>query len=188
LPADEAARARIREALDESQLVEAAAGTGKTTVLVERLVAILEQGRGTVDGLAAVTFTRKAAGELKLRLRQALDARLLELRGTGAAVDRQERLENAISRLEQAAIGTIHSLCADILRGSGSRSGVRRTGGGRGASPVHPQLPALDRGAARGDAAGTATGTGASCGRTMVAQSVGARPAARGRVAPRRLA
>ena len=114
-PADEAARRRIREALDRSQLVEAAAGTGKTTVLVERLVAILEEGRGTVDGLAAVTFTRKAAGELKLRLRQALDARLLELRGIGSSTERQERLENAISRLEQAAIGTIHSLCADIL-------------------------------------------------------------------------
>ncbi|MCY3929864.1 MAG: UvrD-helicase domain-containing protein [Acidobacteria bacterium] len=123
-PADEAARARIREALGESQLVEAAAGTGKTTVLVERLVAILEEGRGTVDGLAAVTFTRKAAGELKLRLRQALDARLLELRGIGAATERQERLENAISRLEQAAIGTIHSLCADILRERPVEAGV----------------------------------------------------------------
>ena len=123
-PADEAARRRIRQALDESQLVEAAAGTGKTTVLVERLVAILEQGRGTVDGLAAVTFSRKAAGELKLRLRQALDARLLELRGAGAAVDRQARLENAISRLEQAAIGTIHSLCADILRERPVEAGV----------------------------------------------------------------
>ena len=81
--ADEAARRRIREALEESQLVEAAAGTGKTTVLVERLVAILEQGLGKVDGLAAVTFTRKAAGELKLRLREELDKRLLELRAAG---------------------------------------------------------------------------------------------------------
>ena len=124
LPADEAARRRIREALDESQLVEAAAGTGKTTVLVERLVAILEEGRGSVDGLAAVTFTRKAAGELKLRLRQALDARLIELRGSGAAGERPANLETAISRLEQAAIGTIHSLCADILRERPVEAGV----------------------------------------------------------------
>ena len=123
-PADEAARRRIREALDESQLVEAAAGTGKTTVLVQRLVAILEEGRGTVDGLAAVTFTRKAAGELKLRLRQALDARLIELRGSGADGERQRNLEQAISRLEQSSIGTIHSLCADILRERPVEAGV----------------------------------------------------------------
>ena len=122
--ADEAARRRIREALDESQLVEAAAGTGKTTVLVERLVAILEQGLGRVDGLAAVTFTRKAAGELKLRLREELDKRLVELRAAGVADDRTQNLETAISRLEEASIGTIHSLCAEILRERPVEAGI----------------------------------------------------------------
>jgi len=124
LLADEAARRRIREALDESQLVEAAAGTGKTTVLVERLVAILEQGLGKVDGLAAVTFTRKAAGELKLRLREELDKRLLELRAAGEVGERTDNLEAAISRLEEASIGTIHSLCAEILRERPVEAGV----------------------------------------------------------------
>ncbi len=124
LLADEAARRRIREALKESQLVEAAAGTGKTTVLVERLVAILEQGLGTVDGLAAVTFTRKAAGELKLRLREELDKRLLELRAAGEVGERTDNLEAAISRLEEASIGTIHSLCAEILRERPVEAGV----------------------------------------------------------------
>ena len=122
--ADEAARRRIREALDESQLVEAAAGTGKTTVLVERLVAILEEGVGRVDGLAAVTFTRKAAGELKLRLREELDKRLIALRAEGAADRRTRNLEAAISRLEEASIGTIHSLCAEILRERPVEAGV----------------------------------------------------------------
>ncbi len=122
--ADEPARRRIREVLNESQLVEAAAGTGKTTVLVERLVAILEQGLGTVDGLAAVTFTRKAAGELKLRLREELDRRLIELRAGGAADERTANLEAAISRLEEASIGTIHSLCAEILRERPVEAGV----------------------------------------------------------------
>ncbi len=122
--ADETARRRIREALGESQLVEAAAGTGKTTVLVERLVALLEQGLGTVDGLAAVTFTRKAAGELKLRLREELDRRLVELRAAGVADRRTENLEAAISRLEEASIGTIHSLCAEILRERPVEAGV----------------------------------------------------------------
>ncbi len=122
--ADGAARRRIREALEESQLVEAAAGTGKTTVLVERLVAILERGLGTVDGLAAVTFTRKAAGELKLRLREELDKRLVELRAAGGADERTRNLEAAISRLEEASIGTIHSLCAEILRERPVEAGV----------------------------------------------------------------
>ncbi len=124
LLADEAARRRIREALDESQLVEAAAGTGKTTVLVERLVAILEQGLGKVDGLAAVTFTRKAAGELKLRLREELDKRLLSLRAASAVGEGTDNLEAAISRLEEASIGTIHSLCAEILRERPVEAGV----------------------------------------------------------------
>src|SRR5215471_11109028 len=70
---DAEARKRIRESLDESLIVEAAAGTGKTTELVQRIVAILRSGRTTVDKIVAVTFTRKAAGELRLRLRVELD-------------------------------------------------------------------------------------------------------------------
>src|SRR6516162_8798301 len=70
---DADARKRIRESLDESLIVEAAAGTGKTTELVQRIVAILRTGRTTVDRIVAVTFTRKAAGELRLRLRVELD-------------------------------------------------------------------------------------------------------------------
>ena len=115
LAADEAARERIRSSLDESLLVEAAAGTGKTTVLVERLVATLAEGRARPDSLVAVTFTRKAAGELKLRLRQSLDAALAVAREQGDDQDRQSNLELAIARLEEARIGTIHSFCADIL-------------------------------------------------------------------------
>ncbi|MEO1369090.1 MAG: UvrD-helicase domain-containing protein, partial [Acidobacteriota bacterium] len=73
LAADAAARERLRTSLDESLIVEAAAGTGKTTVLVDRLVAVLRAGSARVERVVAVTFTRKAAGELKLRLRQQLD-------------------------------------------------------------------------------------------------------------------
>jgi len=112
--ADEDAEARrlIGSDLDHSFLVEAAAGTGKTTMLVRRLVAVLEAGRADVDGIVAVTFTRKAAGELKLRLRQALDERRAALDEAGA----RQRLERAIARLEEAHIGTIHAFCAEILR------------------------------------------------------------------------
>ena len=107
---DHAARLRIRESLDESLIVEASAGTGKTTALVQRLVAVLGSGRTTVDRIAAVTFTHKAAGELKLRLREQLDK---------ARHDRPAEanlLEHALEHLEEASIVTIHGFCAQILR------------------------------------------------------------------------
>src|ERR1041385_1867762 len=105
---DAEARRRISESLDESLIVEASAGTGKTTELVRRIVAVLASGRTTIDRIAAVTFTHKAAGELKLRLREEMDKA------------RQERssaeLEHALEHLEEASIGTIHSFCAQLLR------------------------------------------------------------------------
>ncbi|MFN0165296.1 MAG: UvrD-helicase domain-containing protein [Bryobacteraceae bacterium] len=110
-PGDQEARRRIRESLDESLIVEAAAGTGKTTVLVERIAAVLASGRATIERIVAVTFTRKAAGELKLRLRQELDER--RRRSSGRERD---HLEQALERLEEARIGTIHAFCAEILR------------------------------------------------------------------------
>ncbi len=103
---DEAARERIRTSLDESLIVEASAGTGKTTALVGRIVAVLAQKKTTIDKIAAVTFTHKAAGELKLRLREELDKQRHDA----------PALEDALQRLEEASIGTIHSFCAQILR------------------------------------------------------------------------
>ena len=126
LDADAEARLRIRESLDESLWVEAAAGTGKTTVLVERLVRMLAQGRARVDRVVAVTFTRKAAGELKLRLRQDLDAARAALGPDPepAQADQHRRLSEAIARLEEAHIGTIHSFCAELLRRRPVEAGV----------------------------------------------------------------
>ena len=66
---DELARQHIRTALDESLIAEAAAGTGKTTEMVRRIVNTLKNGKTSVERIVAVTFTRKAAGELRLRLR-----------------------------------------------------------------------------------------------------------------------
>ncbi|MBK9167232.1 MAG: UvrD-helicase domain-containing protein [Bryobacterales bacterium] len=108
---DAAARDAIRHALDESLFVEAAAGTGKTTELVRRIVAVLASGRARVEGIVAVTFTRKAAGELKLRLRQMLDEARAAETGAGSM-----NLEDAVARLEEARIGTIDAFCADLLR------------------------------------------------------------------------
>ncbi len=112
LPVDAAARKRIRESLGESMLVEAAAGTGKTTELIARLVEVLASGRGAVDRVVAVTFTEKAAGELKLRLREALEnARHVEAPGSS----RRECLDHAVAHLEEARVSTIHGFCNDLL-------------------------------------------------------------------------
>jgi ATP-dependent exoDNAse (exonuclease V) beta subunit len=110
---DGAQRERIRTALDETLVVEAAAGTGKTSELVARLVNVLAEGRGTVERIAALTFTEKAAGELKLRLRAGLED---ERRRAPAGGPRRERLETAIAHLEEARISTIHGFCNDLLR------------------------------------------------------------------------
>ena len=120
LEADRQARQRIGSSLGESLLVEAAAGTGKTTQLVARLVAVLASGDTTVDRVVAVTFTRKAAGELQLRLRQELE----RARGEATEPDRRRHLEDAIARLEEANIGTIHSFCADVLRERPVEAGI----------------------------------------------------------------
>src|SRR5579883_3381199 len=109
---DREARERIRTSLGESLIVEASAGTGKTTELVHRLLHILQTGTGRIENIVAVTFTHKAAGELKLRLRQRLD----EARQSATDPTHIANLEDALKRLEEAAIGTIHSFCAQILR------------------------------------------------------------------------
>jgi ATP-dependent helicase/nuclease subunit A len=109
---DRAARERIRTSLAESLLVEASAGTGKTTELVARIVNVLASGAATIGQIVAVTFTNKAAGELKLRLRQELD----RARESVSSPAERRNIENALEHLEEASIGTIHSFCAQILR------------------------------------------------------------------------
>jgi len=111
--ADQEARDRIRDELGTTLVVEAASGTGKTTELVTRMVALLTAGRARLDHMVAVTFTDAAAGELKLRLRKAIeDAR----RDPACPADARELLDAALPQLEEARIGTIHSFCADLLR------------------------------------------------------------------------
>jgi ATP-dependent helicase/nuclease subunit A len=109
---DAAEREQIRTSLDETLVVEAAAGTGKTSELVARLVNVLAEGKGTVQSIAAVTFTEKAAGELKLRLRAGLEEAREREAPDGA---RRARLEDAIARLEEARVSTIHGFCNDLL-------------------------------------------------------------------------
>ena len=104
-PIDHAAREAAASQLDTTFFVEAAAGTGKTTALVGRIVNIVACGRARLHEVVAITFTEKAAGELKIRLREELEKTLAG-----------EALRAALGDLERAQITTIHSFCAALLR------------------------------------------------------------------------
>ncbi|WP_407123432.1 UvrD-helicase domain-containing protein [Bradyrhizobium sp. STM 3561] len=107
---DAKARDRILNDYETTLFVEAAAGTGKTTVLVGRIVGLIRSGKGTLARIVAVTFTEKAAGEMKLRLRLELEKARLH-----ADPAERNRLDKALEELELAHIGTIHAFCGDLL-------------------------------------------------------------------------
>src|SRR5256885_11353515 len=111
--ADQAARDRIRDDLDTTLVVEAAAGTGKTSALVGRILSGIVSGRVSLANIVAVTFTEFAAGELKLRLRFAIEEARQEHQ---VSAEITKYLRQAVEELEEARIGTIHSFCADLLR------------------------------------------------------------------------
>jgi ATP-dependent exoDNAse (exonuclease V) beta subunit len=102
-----------------STVVEASAGTGKTTALVNRIVDAIAEGTA-VENIVAVTFTHAAAGNMKLRVRQELERRRA---GVGEARVR-ELLSDAARSLDRAFIGTIHAFCAQLLRRRPVEAGV----------------------------------------------------------------
>ncbi len=113
------AQTRAIETLDRDVAVSAGAGAGKTRVLVERYLTILARGRAACDGIMAITFTNKAAKEMKDRIRK----RAAEL----AAADDDEagrRWRAVLGELEYAPIGTFHSFCARVLRENPVEAGL----------------------------------------------------------------
>lgn len=114
---DERARGRIVSHLDVTFLVEAGAGSGKTSSLVERMVALIRTGKASVEQIAAITFTRKAASELRLRFQLALEKALATaLAGEAVSAAERDGLEAALGNLNLCFIGTIHSFCGRLLR------------------------------------------------------------------------
>ena len=87
-----------------NMLVSASAGTGKTTVMIERIASLIEDG-ADVSELCVVTFTNLAAAEMKKRLA----AKLTEKRDNKRIVEQLEHLDNA-------SISTLHSFCSELLR------------------------------------------------------------------------
>ena len=125
-PPDARARDRIVRERARNVVVEAGAGTGKTRTLIDRVLELIAPSSDCAPAggpspsaiplhrIAAITFTRKAAGELQLRIRQAL----LESLGRTPSSDdcRRTLLANALGELDIAFVGTIHSFADRLLR------------------------------------------------------------------------
>lgn len=108
---DRTARERIVRGLDRTLLVEAGAGSGKTTSLVGRMIALIESGSAVTEQIAAITFTRKTADELKSRFRLEL-----ERQHRNAIEPQRALLQQALKEIDRCYIGTIHSFCGRLLR------------------------------------------------------------------------
>ncbi len=87
-------------------LLSAAAGSGKTTVLVERVLDLIRSG-ADVDRMLIVTFTRAASSDMRAKLSRELGAR---------AAEGDERCRSQQLLLERASISTLHGFCSDFLR------------------------------------------------------------------------
>jgi ATP-dependent helicase/nuclease subunit A len=119
--ADQDVRDAIRDRIDESMCVEAGAGTGKTTVLVERIVRLLGSGRADVRHIAVITFTERAAAELAARVRERLElARDVASEGS----PEQSRLTAALRDLSRAHMETIHAFASGLLRERPVEAGI----------------------------------------------------------------
>ena len=94
-PADQAQRSRILNDLDSTLFVEAGAGTGKTSSLVGRIVRLVATGRAEVGRVAAITFTDKAAAELRDRVREEMEK---AARDEQLPTDERTRIETALPR------------------------------------------------------------------------------------------
>lgn len=106
------------DGLRHTYLVEAGAGTGKTTVLVDRLLALVRSGVD-ITRIVAITFTEKAAGELKVRLREKLEDAARRASGEDADV-----LTAALHRIDRAQVSTIHGFCSSLLKERPVEAGV----------------------------------------------------------------
>src|SRR6266536_3061279 len=138
--ADACDRQAAMATFDRNLVVTAGAGTGKTTLLVDRLVHLLLRNPDPlkITEIVALTFTNKAADEMKLRLRQRLQAFLdieLDRQPKNDAEEKTQkniktlidlyqlskdeldsRVHDALRNMERSDIGTIHSFAATLLR------------------------------------------------------------------------
>ena len=105
---------RALDTIDKSILVSAAAGSGKTAVLVERIINIIVQGKADVDRMLVVTFTNAAASEMRLKLTKAINK---EIKASKASEpERAEKLRQQLGKMYRAYISTVHSFCNRVIK------------------------------------------------------------------------
>ena len=148
LPADLPDRDARNQAVTDFRsnlVVEAGAGTGKTSLLVERILIALGAGYAAIEELTAITFTEKAAAEMRTRLAAGLELLLSMARGDAVPTDPgieavrawahlsdlkvsgtevQQRTLASLDRIDQAQVVTIHTFCAGLLRAWPMEAGV----------------------------------------------------------------
>ncbi len=105
------AQQKVIDIRNKNLLVSAAAGSGKTAVLVERIISMISEGSNPIDidRLLVVTFTNAAAGEMRERIGKAIDAKLMK-------DPENQHLQRQVSLLQSAQITTIHSFCLNVIR------------------------------------------------------------------------
>ena len=111
-PSDQPARQAIVERLDVNMVVEAGAGTGKTTSLIGRILALVKTGRADMGRIAAITFTDAAAAELRERIRESLED---AVDCPDLQPEERGRCEAAVRDLDRSSIQTLHSFAGSIL-------------------------------------------------------------------------
>jgi len=142
---DSQVRRRAATDFETNLVVLAGAGTGKTSLLVERALNAIGSGVATMESIAAITFTEKAAGEMRERLAVGLDRLRLLAREGGPRDPAQEadrafeyltetlevpepelaaRALSAMEQLDHGRVMTIHGFCSELLRAYPVESGV----------------------------------------------------------------
>ncbi|NCB42802.1 MAG: hypothetical protein EOM59_09300 [Clostridia bacterium] len=113
---DQEARDIIKNEVRTNLMVEAGAGSGKTSEMANRIIALVSDGYRTIDQIVAITFTNKAANELRERVRTALEASYNKTKNP--------REKEAFQNIHQCFIGTIHSFCGKLLRERPIEAGI----------------------------------------------------------------
>ena len=97
---------------DKNILVSAAAGSGKTFVLTQRVLSRIINDKWNIDSFLIVTFTRDAAAEMKDRITKSIESKLNDVDNN----ELRQHLEKQLVLINKANISTIDSFCANVIR------------------------------------------------------------------------
>ncbi len=105
------------ETKNKNILVSAAAGSGKTFVLTQRVLSRIIEDKWNIDSFLIVTFTRDAANEMKERIRKSLEKKLNdEAENSAYGNDIIKHIEKQLTLINRANISTIDSFCSNVVR------------------------------------------------------------------------